>query len=157
MREIAQEIKEEYQAKRTDEEKALIRELVESGRKCKSEEIIQIDKADAGGIVWMETGTENAGLIHILKHQKELKARVIEKKEIPRFTAEIIKKGEIVSGTKSKNGKEGLLLRYGEKLYIISVGDNGFIVGLYPVREGERYEKTSYDAGYNRAVAVGLR
>ena len=157
VREIAQEIKEEYQAKRTDEEKALIRELVESGRKCKSEEIIQIDKADAGGIVWMETGTENAGLIHILKHQKELKARGIEKKEIPRFTAEIIKKGEIVSGTKSKNGKEGLLLRYGEKLYIISVGDNGFIVGLYPVREGERYEKTSYDAGYNRAVALGLR
>ena len=67
------------------------------------------------------------------------------------------RKGEIVSGTKSKNGKEGLLLRYGEKLYIISVGDNGFIVGLYPVREGERYEKTSYDAGHNRAVALGLR
>ena len=33
MREIAQKIKEQYQASRTDEEKALIRELVESGKK----------------------------------------------------------------------------------------------------------------------------
>ncbi len=92
-----------------------------------------------------------------MKHQKELKARGIKTKEIPRVTAEIIKRGEIVSGTKSKNGKEGLLLRYSEKLYIISVGDNGYIIGLYPVREEERYEKTGYDAGHNRAVALGLR
>jgi SPP1 gp7 family putative phage head morphogenesis protein len=157
MREKAREIKEEYQVKWTEKEKALIKELVASGRKCNSNDIVHIAKADAGGIIWMETGTKDAGLIHILKHQKELKARGIETKKIPRFTVEVIKNGEIVSGTKSKNGKEGLLLRYSEKLYIISIGDNGFIVGLYPVREGERYEKTSYDAGYNRAVALGLR
>ena len=105
----------------------------------------------------MEVGNKNAGLAHILNHAKELESRGIKMNDIPSFTMELMKRGEIVSGTRSQNGQEGILLNFNERLYIISIGGNGFIVGLYPVREGGRYEATGYEAGYNRALVLGIR
>lgn len=155
---IAEEIKEEYQAKRTEEEKELIKELVESGRKVKEENIVTIAKSEAGGIIWMETGNKKAGLIHILeRHRKELKDNGIDAKEIPQMIADIAINGEIITGTISSNGQKGVLLKMGEKKFIVSIGNNGFIVGCYPIGERSNYAKTSYEDGLATFVSVGLR
>ncbi len=132
MREVAQEIKREYQAKRTDEEKELIRELVESGKKCRPEEIVHIDKAEAGGIVWIETGNKRAGLTHILeRHRKDFEARGISSKQIPEFISKALKQGETI-GTKANEAGKTVLLKIEGKIYKIAIGSNGFIVTAYP-------------------------
>ena len=132
VREIAQEIKEEYKAKRTDEEKALIRELVESGRKVTAENIVAIAKGEAGGIVWMETGDKRAGLIHILeRHQKDFDARGISAKEIPAFIKKAIDQNMPTENTQNKHGK-AVILKIDGKQYKIAIGSNGYIVTAYP-------------------------
>ena len=158
VREIAQDIKEEYKAKRTDEEKALIRELVESGRKVTAENIVAIAKGEAGGIVWMETGDKRAGLIHILeRHGHDFKNKGIETNQIPNKAIEIATKGELITGTVSAKGQKGVLLKMNEDSFIISIGTNGFIVGCYPIGSSSRYEKTSHDDGLATLVSVGIR
>lgn len=132
MREIAEEIKREYQAKRTDEEKALIRELVESGRKVTPENIVTIAKGEAGGIVWMETGNKKAGLAHIIeRHAKDFEARGIKKEHIPEFVGKALKQGEKIETKANEEGKT-VLLKIEGKMYKIAIGSNGYIVTAYP-------------------------
>lgn len=132
MREIAQKIKEQYQASRTDEEKALIRELVESGKKCKPENIVLITKSESDGIIWLETGNKKAGLEHIAnRHAKDFEARGIKPKDIPKFITEALKKGKIEETITNEQGKTHLL-KIEEKQYKIAIGFNGYVVTAYP-------------------------
>lgn len=132
MREIAQKIKEQYQASRTDEEKALIRELVESGKKCKPENIVLITKSESDGIIWLETGNKKAGLEHIAnRHAKDFEARGIKPKDVPKFITEALKKGKIEETITNEQGKTHLL-KIEEKQYKIAIGFNGYVVTAYP-------------------------
>ena len=132
MREIAQEIKEEYQAKRTDEEKALIKELVESGRKVTPENVIIVTKDKENNIMWLETGNENAGLKHILlRHKKDFEARGISAKEIPAFIKKAIDQNMPTEKMQNKCGK-AVILKIDEKQYKLAIGLNGYIVTAYP-------------------------
>ncbi len=47
-------------------DKALVQELIDSGEKCTPEDIIDITKSSSGKIIWLEAGTDSAGLNHII-------------------------------------------------------------------------------------------
>lgn len=137
MEEMVRKIKEEYQAKWTDKEKELIKELVESGRKAKIEDIVYITKTDTESIIWLETGNIKAGLIHIIeRHEKELRSKGIEPKGIPQKMADIAKNGDVMEKIDEKGGKR-VLLKYQGNLFNIVIGGNGFIVTFFPHRRSK--------------------
>lgn len=132
VREVAQEIKREYQANRTDEEKELIKELIESGRKVTPENIIMVTKDEENEIIWLETGNERAGMEHITeRHLKEFEARGIKANQIPRFIETAIKSGETIEIKQNAKGKT-VLLKVDGKEYKIAIGLNGYVVTAYP-------------------------
>lgn len=133
-------IKEETQKKkeqtnRTEEEKELIRELVESGKKVSPENVVAIIRKEGSGIVWLETGDQKSGLEHIIKrHAKDFEARGIKKEDIPKFIKKALKHGERIETKESKGGEE-VILKLEGKQYKIVIASNGFIVTAYPVKE----------------------
>ena len=115
--------------------KALVDELVSSGEKCTPENIVAITKDSSGGIVWLETGNDRAGLNHIIdEHGSQFHGKGISNEEIPNYVMEAIHQGNIVGYQGKKNPRTIYEFVYeGKKQRIaISIGPNGFIVGANP-------------------------
>lgn len=63
------------------------------------------------------------------------KALGIEKNEIPHYLKKVIENGQLVKNI-SKNGGYESVYEYDSKYYIFSgIGNNGFIVSMYPRRK----------------------
>ena len=115
--------------------KALVDELVSSGEKCTPENIVAITKDSSGGIVWLETGNDRAGLNHIIdEHGSQFHGKGISNEEIPNYVMEAVHQGNIVGYQGKKNPRTIYEFVYeGKKQRIaISIGPNGFIVGANP-------------------------
>lgn len=117
------------------EKKALADELVRSGAKCIAENITGITKDPYGKIVWLETGTEKAGLNHIIEeHGSQFNEKGISNDEIPDYIMEAIRQGNIVGYQGKKNPRTIYEFVYEGKIQriAITIGTNGFIVGANP-------------------------
>ena len=91
-----------------------------------------IAKGKGGGIVWLETGDERAGLIHILQgHINDFKNRGIRDNEIPAFILNMIKNETPIEIIPDKKGYT-LLLQIDNKRYKMATGSNGYVVTAYP-------------------------
>ena len=117
--------------------KDLLLELKEAGVKYNKEDIVFVARDKTGQLLWLETGTIQAGLKHILaKHLQDFTtAFKLEEKDIPQFLENIVTYGEVISNVPSKNanGFDRIYDYEGNYYMFAGIGSNGFIVTAFPV------------------------
>ena len=114
---------------------ALIAEVKASGKKISPEKVLLITKDPDGKIVWMETGNEKSGFMHIvMAHGMEFSKKGIGFSDIPNYVLEAVYQGNIVGVQGKRNPRDVYEFVYnGTKQRIaIQVSDNGYIVGANP-------------------------
>lgn len=113
----------------------LLTKLELSGVKFSKENIVMITETQEGELVWLEKGNRFAGLEHIiLRHETDIFQKFgVTKDEIPAFIKEIIENGELIHRRPNKNGIERIYLYNGKHYILNGVGNNGFIVTIYPI------------------------
>ena len=126
-------------AKKT-KEKVLMAELEKQNVKFSKEKLKFITRDKSGQIIFLETGSEAAGLEHIiLRHELDFKkAFGVEKDDIPKFLERVISDGTLLSSQlKSKNGRMGCEKIYefnGKLILLAGIGTNGYLVSAYPIK-----------------------
>ncbi|MDL2274476.1 hypothetical protein LJC34_08090, partial [Oscillospiraceae bacterium OttesenSCG-928-G22] len=112
----------------------LMDELRRSGHKFTEENVVAIMRTPEGKLVWLETGSESAGLAHILQKSNQYAAQGISQTQIPQFISETIKNGKIIGYQGSSLTRPIYEVAYNNSLYrvAITVSDNGFIIGANP-------------------------
>ena len=118
-------------------EKTLIKELEKNQIKFSINDLVFITKCKTGKIVWLEKGSEKAGLAHIEKaHGDDFLKKGISKDKIPDLLLEVVNNG-IDTGKKQgrhKNARPIYDVEFeGKKLKVaITISENGFLVGANP-------------------------
>ncbi|WP_353887592.1 hemagglutinin repeat-containing protein [uncultured Acinetobacter sp.] len=105
--------------------------------KFNEKDLVSTIRAPDGKVVFLESGNEKAGLLHVLKaHQKDFENIGVKAENIPSVLMEAVKGGKIIGYQGKGTGRpiyETVI--NGEKRAIaISIGNNGFIVGANPTR-----------------------
>lgn len=105
--------------------------------KFSEKDLISTIRAPDGKVVFLEKGTEKAGLLHVLKeHQKDFENIGVKVDEIPKVLMNAIKNGKIV-GYQGKGAGRPIyetVINGERKGIAITIGNNGFIVGANPTR-----------------------
>ena len=113
----------------------LLDELARSGVKYNPDDIVAITKTVDGKLVWLENGTENAGLNHIIaEHADDFLNKGITQEELPNYIMSALENGKIVGYQGRGAGRPIYEFIYKGVIHkiAITVGDNGFIVGANP-------------------------
>ena len=113
--------------------KDLMRELANSGEKVSVDDVVAVTRTADGKLVWLEMGTEGAGLKHIMgRHAEDFAKKGITAEDIPEFLMSAIKYGRVIGKRNTRDVYEvefhGVIQRVS-----ISIGSNGFVVGANPV------------------------
>ncbi|GAA3657817.1 hypothetical protein GCM10022237_17330 [Nocardioides ginsengisoli] len=114
------------------ERQALIKELEAAGTKFDPEAIVTIFRDAEGRIVFLEKGTDRAGLAHIIgRHGPEFAAAGVPEAEVPTLLQRALEAGRIVGHQGKGTGRPIYEVLFGGKTIrvAITVGTNGFIVG----------------------------
>lgn len=112
----------------------LLADLAERGVKHTPENVIAIGRNIRGDVIFLETGTSNGGLAHILKeHASDFANRGISESQIPEAVFKAATQGTFVrkQGTRSIFDVE---LNDRIQRIAVDIGSNGFIVGANPAR-----------------------
>jgi filamentous hemagglutinin len=104
-----------------------------AGTKITPESVIDIRKLPDGRTVWLETGSDAAGLRHIYKrHEVDFVNKGILRDEIPTVLMNALERGKIV-GTNGSANVYRITHNGVEQNIAIGVGSNGFVVRANPV------------------------
>lgn len=120
-------------------DKNLVSEMEKNKVKFNKENLVFTTKDKTGQLIFLETGTEGAGLKHIeQRHTKDFNEKHnIQVLQIPKHIYSVFTQGDLeYSRITVKNGKEGFerLYKYKGEYYLLSgVGTNGFVVSAYPL------------------------
>jgi len=111
----------------------LMEELANSGVKYTEEDVLMVTRNSNGDLLWLETGKEDAGLVHILaEHESQFRDRNIDGAErIVELLHEILQSTPIRGPRPSHNGYEAIF-EHNQKLYLVGYGTNGFVVSFRP-------------------------
>jgi filamentous hemagglutinin len=122
----------------------LIKEAKNNGRKITANDVVGIMKTNSGNIIWLEKGSDNGGLKHIIDaHGDQFEKVGIPKEGISSFVLNAVAFGEII-GYQGKGITRPIYhYVYGGKNYYVAVtvGENGFIVGSNIRNGGKKDEK----------------
>ena len=113
----------------------LLDELANSGVKYNPEVIVAITKTADGKLVWLENGTDTAGLNHIItEHADDFLNKGITQEQIPDYVMNALENGKIVGYQGRGTGRPIYEFTYNGEIHkvAITVGNNGFIVGANP-------------------------
>ena len=113
----------------------LLDELANSGVKYNPEDIVAITKTADGKLVWLENGTDTAGLNHIItEHADDFLNKGITQEQIPDYIMNALENGKIVGYQGRGTGRPIYEFTYNGEIHkvAITVGNNGFIVGANP-------------------------
>ena len=113
----------------------LLDELDNSGVKYNPEDIVAITKTADGKLVWLENGTDTAGLNHIItEHADDFLNKGITQEQIPDYVMNALENGKIVGYQGRGTGRPIYEFTYNGEIHkvAITVGNNGFIVGANP-------------------------
>lgn len=114
----------------------LLPELRNSGYKFNEASIVFVAKDKTNKLIWLEKGSNTAGLNHIVqKHREDFrKAYGIDNSEIALYLYEAISNGDLDESKPSKiKGGYDRTYKYDSKYFtFVSIGDNGFIVTSFP-------------------------
>ncbi len=104
-----------------------------AGTKITPESVVDIRKLPDGRTVWLETGSDAAGLQHIYKrHEVDFVNKGILRDEIPTVVMSALERGKIV-GTNGSANVYRITHNGVEQNIAIGVGSNGFVVRANPV------------------------
>ena len=125
-------------------DQSLITEMEASGVKFTRKDVIFTARDSTGQIVWLEKGNKIAGYIHLESrgHVEQIAKKFgVSGPEVPRLLRNVIRDGHIVSNKIRKtNGREGYERIYeynGERILLVGIGLNGFMVSAYPLKSGQ--------------------
>ena len=113
----------------------LLNELANSGVKYNPEDIVAITKTADGKLVWLENGTDTAGLNHIItEHSDDFLNKGITQEQIPDYVMNALENGKIVGYQGRGTGRPIYEFTYNGEIHkvAITIGNNGFIVGANP-------------------------
>ena len=113
----------------------LLDELANSGVKYNPEDIVAITKTADGKLVWLENGTDTAGLNHIItEHADDFLNKGITQEQIPDYVMNALENGKIVGYQGRGTGRPIYEFTYNGEIHkvAITVGNTGFIVGANP-------------------------
>jgi hypothetical protein len=129
----------------SDEAKSMIQQVIDNQYKISAEEVLAIwrifgqqQKIIPGlnsQILWVETGTSLAGMKHILKHKEDFANQGVPETKLLELAEAATKVGYPAGFQgKGKKGRPILLLYFYDKPLgvAITVGNNGFVVGMNP-------------------------
>lgn len=109
--------------------------MANSGVKYNLDDIVAITKTADGKLVWLENGTDSAGLNHIItRHANEFLNKGITQEQIPDYIMNALENGKIVGYQGTGTGRAIYEFTYNGKIHkvAITVSDNGFIIGANP-------------------------
>lgn len=104
-----------------------------SGEKVSVDAVVEVTRTFDGKLVWLETGTEGAGLKHIIvRHASQFADKGISADDIPEFLFTALKYGRVIG---KQNTRDVFEVEYhgGIQRVSITIGSNGFIVGANPI------------------------
>lgn len=122
-------------------EKKLVSEMERKKIKFTKENLVFTTKDKTGQIVFLETGNEGAGLMHIQqRHMREFyDVFKVKKEDISYFLYKVVREGNIVDNhIEIRNGKQTITKVYdyqGNYYILTGIGTNGFIVTARPTRK----------------------
>lgn len=105
--------------------------------KFSEKDLISTIRAPDGKVIFLEKGTEKAGLSHILKgHQKDFENIGVKADDIPKVLMEAVSNGKIVGYQGKGKGRPiyETIINGEKKGIAITIGNNGYIVGANPTR-----------------------
>jgi filamentous hemagglutinin len=106
------------------------------GVKVTPANVVDIRKLPDGRTVWLETGSSNAALLHIVEgHAGDFSSRGVTQAQIPDLTFEAMQNGRVVGSIgNGRNARSVYEVDFGEttQRVAIGIGDNGFIVTAHP-------------------------
>lgn len=114
----------------------LLDELKNSGVKYNPNDLVTITKTADGKLVWLENGSETAGLKHIIKdHGTDFANKGIAQDQIPDYITKALSDGKVVEYQGRGTGRPIYEFTYNgtTQRVAITTGSNGFIVGANPV------------------------
>jgi hypothetical protein len=117
------------------EQKALIAELRAAGVSFTEKEIVQIIRSAAGKVVWLEKGSAQAGLEHIMTgHASQFaKLGVNGEQNVVKLIVETLKTKTPISVDATGGQVFKVIMGGAEREMKIVVGSNGFVVTAYPL------------------------
>jgi len=121
--------------KKSGKYSGLLDELANSGVKYNPEDIVAIAKTADGKLVWLENGTDTAGLNHIItEHADDFLNIGITQEQIPDYIMNALENGKIIGYQGRGTGRPIYEFTYNGEIckVAITVGNNGFIVGANP-------------------------
>lgn len=110
-------------------------ELASSGVKYNPDDVIAVTKTADGKLVWLENGTDTAGLNHIITEPADdFLNKGITQEQIPDYVMNALENGKIVGYQGRGTGRPIYEFTYNGEIHkvAITVGDNGFVVGANP-------------------------
>jgi adhesin HecA-like repeat protein len=112
-----------------------LNELIANGVKFTPENVIATARSPSGQVVFLEIGTEDAGLKHIVKEHVTDFANVgISETQIPSVLMRAVSEGNIVGYQGRGTGRPiyKVMINGQPQRFAITTGKNGFIVGANP-------------------------
>lgn len=97
--------------------------------KYNADDILHIEDIN-GKIVFLERGGEKAGYKHVLTHADEFKLHHISMAKVPAALFSALRKNNKVGKQGKRDGRP--IFEVDNKLFAISVGSNGYVVGANP-------------------------
>ena len=113
----------------------LVDELAATGVKFNPAEVVRIARDGSGRVVFLERGTETAGLAHIVNdHAAEFATRGISEAKIPDLVMKAVTEGDVVRYQGKSLSRPIYRVEFEGRTVDIAVttGSNGFIVGANP-------------------------
>lgn len=98
--------------------------------------MVTITKTADGKLVWLENGSETAGLKHIIKeHGTDFANKGIAQDQIPDYITKALSDGKVVEYQGRGTGRPIYEFTYNGTMQRVAIttGSNGFIVGANPV------------------------
>jgi len=87
-------------------------------------------RSHSGKLMWLERGTQSAGLRHILGHTADLAAKGVTG-DIPSILKQILQSPPVRRGMSPAGPFADY--RIGGNLFRLAYGSNGFIISFYPI------------------------
>lgn len=95
--------------------------------------MVDIRRLPDGRTVWLEKGTDAAGLQHIYKrHEVDFVSKGISRDDIPNVVMSALERGKIV-GTNGSASVYRIMYNGVEQNIAVGIGSNGFVVRANPV------------------------
>jgi hypothetical protein len=113
-----------------------LKELADNGIKHNPANIVDIRRTLRGQLAFLETGTPDAGLAHVMNHAGDFAKRGVHADQIAELVMTAVERGKVVGYQGRGTGRPIYEVIYNDTLHQIAVtmSNNGFIVGANPAR-----------------------